>query len=265
MPPTTNADLVYNVTSFGVNAPLEAALAGVALPQDVLSALGLLVKTDVTSAGGGFVLRTINLGLVATAAATATAQLLPGATKDGSPVAGLTLVGPGSGYAAPPYVRFANAVGDTTGKGAKGRAALNVASVTVSTPGSLYVAPTVKFVGGLGPKGVAATGTVLFALGAVTGVVVLTPGSGYTGVPAVVITDSAGSGAVATAVLQVSGLTLDAGGSGYQAAPTVTLLDAFKAYFPDGVNQTRALNNLFTVGLQKGSKLQVIAAAPIIT
>ena len=237
---TTNADLVYRASAFGPSAQLIAALGGVLLPNDVLSALGLLLKTDVTAVAGGAVVRTINLGLVATAAATVTARLQPGANASGSPVTSLTLVSAGSGYAAPPYLRFVNAAGDTTGKGAKGRALLDVASVTVTAPGSLYVAPTVAFVGGLGPRGVAATGTVSIALGAITGITVVTPGSGYTGVPTVVITDSAGSGGAATAVLQVSGVVLDAGGNGYQAVPTVTVLDAFKAYFPDGVGQIPA-------------------------
>jgi len=141
-----------------------------------------------------------------------------------------------------------------------------VETVTLGAGGNLYAGPTVTLVGGLSPTGVAATVTATFVPGgAITGFTVVTPGSGYVGIPTVVITDPLGSGATGTAVLQVAGLTLTNGGVGYQAAPTVAIVSLFKVLFPDGANQAAALKNLFTTGLEKTTILQIVADAPVIT
>ena len=260
--PTANAALVYRTSVFANGAAIAAVLGAAPLNTAILGAFGLLLKTDVTVAG----VRTVNLGLVPTVAATATAQLQPGATPSGSPVVGLTLTAPGSGFSAVPPVVITNAAGDTTGKGAKARASLDVASVTLGAGGNLYAGPTVALVGGLAPGGVAATVTATFVPGgAITGFTVVTPGSGYNGIPQVVITDPLGAGATGTAVLQVATLTVTNGGVGYQAPPTVLIESLFKMLFPDGPNQRAPLNNLFTAGLQEATLLQIVADAPVIT
>jgi hypothetical protein len=80
----------------------------------------------------------------------------------------------------------------------------SVASVAVSTAGTLYdAADTVAITGG-GGSGATATLTVDGGTGAITGVTVDTPGSGYTSTPSAVITTSTGSSAVLDVTLSTN-------------------------------------------------------------
>lgn len=78
-----------------------------------------------------------------------------------------------------------------------------VQSVTIATSGSGYVNPTVSFTGG---GGSGATGTVQFANGQISGVIITNPGMNYTAAPTVVFSDSVGTGAVATANIDANSL-----------------------------------------------------------
>jgi hypothetical protein len=72
-----------------------------------------------------------------------------------------------------------------------------------------------------------ATGLALFAAGAVTAVLVMFPGFGYTAPPLVTITGGGGAGAKAVATIKqgrVSAITVTAGGAGYTATPIVTIV-----------------------------------------
>ncbi len=69
-----------------------------------------------------------------------------------------------------------------------------------------------------------AAGTATIAGGAVTGVTVTNPGSGYTSAPAVTFSGGGGSGAAGTATIAggaVTGVTITNPGSGYTSAPAV--------------------------------------------
>ena len=85
------------------------------------------------------------------------------------------------------------------------------------------------------PAGTQARGHVTTdANGAVTGVVVDTPGTGYSSAPGVTIHDgtvanpinNAGAGASATATINVLSVGIDTVGAGYTSAPTVSINDA---------------------------------------
>jgi hypothetical protein len=276
MPPTSDAALVNSSTTFGNTAAVDIAIAAPPLPLTALTALGLLVKSDLTSAAA----RTTHLGLVPTTSATATAQLLPGVngTTEGSPVGGLTLTAKGSGYVAPPVVQFTGGAGTVSASegieiplvSAAGVAFLDVLSVTVTGTGSGYTAPVVSFVGGLSlngrTPGVAATATATVGGGgAITGIVVTSPGSGYTSPPTVIVTDPTGTLATFTAVMAVGSLLLTRAGRGYVSPPTVTLVPLFKAFFPDGPNQAAPLKNLLTTGIRVGALTSIQAAPPVLT
>ena len=71
-----------------------------------------------------------------------------------------------------------------------------VTSIAMVNGGSAYTAPVVTITGG-GGTGATATATVVG--GAITGITITYPGSGYTSAPTVTITDPTGSGALATA------------------------------------------------------------------
>lgn len=260
---TSNAELVYTAKAYVPANTLNAAMEAYELPQATLTCMGLLLSSDSTTAG----VRTINLALVPTVAATATAQLNPGGgAPSASPVFSLTLTGAGSGYAAPPVVSIVPASGDSTGNGAKARATLNLASVSVTSEGSGYVVPIVEFVGNLAPNGTPATATATVVGGMITGIAVTSPGSGYTGIPQVLILDpGGGTGAEATAVMQVGSLVLTNPGKAYSAAPTVVLTPLFKSQWPDGSNQAQPLAGLFLPGISKTSLAQVVASPPVIT
>jgi FtsP/CotA-like multicopper oxidase with cupredoxin domain len=106
--------------------------------------------------------------------------------------------------------------------------------VVVTAPGQSYsVAPTVKFSGGTckdnNGNGQLAFPAATASLNGVTGLNLLTGGTGYNTVPTVRITPAAGgggAGAVAQAVITggvVTGVYITNPGSGYLQAPTVTI------------------------------------------
>ena len=88
----------------------------------------------------------------------------------------------------------------TTEGGSKG-----VASVTVSNGGSSYTtAPTVTFTSPEDSSGETAEATAVIESGAVIGIIVTKPGSGYALIPGISFSGGDGSGAVATAVLSAT-------------------------------------------------------------
>jgi hypothetical protein len=112
------------------------------------------------------------------------------------------------------------AVGTVTNSTAEGVAVLSggtVASVTVTNGGYYSGTPTVTFSGG---GGTGAAGTANMTNGAVTSVTITTPGSGYTGAPAVLfseaqtfigtLTESANGGGGTTQVLTSQGTSTEA-------------------------------------------------------
>ncbi len=272
--PTATATLVYTVTTTapGISSGfLGAQMGKCPLPQRLLDRIGALVISD-TVAGPT---RTIVLGLVPTAAATATAARFPG-DPTGSPIDTLTLTAPGSGYAAPPDVVITDLppasppmtgggfAPRSYGVGAKANAQLDVGSLVLGLGGGYTSAPTVTIVGGFGPKGgVAATATATFGGGTVTGLTLVTHGSGYVSVPTVVFSGGGGTGATATAVLELSGLTLLNPGK-YYINPQVELRSHFKMLFPDAGDQRAPFWNLIKTQIERYIASPVFAADPVI-
>ncbi|MDR6954120.1 phage tail sheath protein FI [Ancylobacter sp. 3268] len=137
-------------------------------------------------------------------------------------VASIAVGTAGSDYAEAPAISF------TGGGGGAGAEAVSTITkgikITLGAGGTGYtVAPTVV-IEAPPTGGVQATATATVAAGAVTGITVTNPGSGYINPPAVSFS-GAGTGAVATAVLsgRLTGIVLTKNGYGYAAAPTVVI------------------------------------------
>ncbi len=78
------------------------------------------------------------------------------------------------------------------------------------------------------PNGVVPTATATMASGVVTGITLVTPGSGYTSAPTVTILDANAvnpTAATAVATIGIGQIDVTAGGLGYSSAPTVAILD----------------------------------------
>jgi hypothetical protein len=267
------ATLVYTVQVLGASkGDIANALAAVALPIDTLAAFGVKVNSDSTAAGPP-VTRTIVLGLVPTVDASATIVRFPGSSR--SPVESVALGLHGSGYVFQPDIVIGYAV-DATGRppgfGATAVCFLDVLSIGLAGPGdstgTLYaVPPPVTIVGGLSPKGVAATAHATVAAGSLTGIVVDTPGSGYVSLPFVKIGPPGvgGTQAHATASMEVGELILLGGGQEY-LGPTIFFRPRFKGMFPDAhpFSQAAPFRQLFTTIIGRQLCCPVVASAPLI-
>ena len=109
-----------------------------------------------------------------------------------------------------------------------------------------------------------ATATATLTSGAVTGLTITNPGTGYT-TPVVTITGGGGTGATATATLTsgaITGLTVTAGGSGYTSAPIVTIAGAITRgtararaieYVSGPLNTAAAIYKLYLFDIQMNS------------
>lgn len=233
------ASLVYKVPQGGASlATLAAAVAAVPIPVDVFQALGLRVVSDATVSGPP-VARTVNVSLLPAVGGTATASVL-GSEPTGSPVTAIAVGVAGSGWVAPPGVVIADTLGTGQGAAAKafldvGTIAINHTGGSYGpntfavaygglppgngsagqtgilyqevlradmTAGGVGYSPktTVAFVGGLSPRGRAATGSVQLVGGVVAGIVMDDEGDEYLAAPQIVITDPTGGGSGATAV-----------------------------------------------------------------
>lgn len=259
---TTTATLVYTVARyFDTGASLDAQIAAVPIPPYVYTLYGLRFVSDATVSG----VRTIVLGTGPISAAAAAAKL--GGGSEGSGVAAVNLgVGTdGIGYTVPPLVTLTPAAGDG-GSGAQASAVMGVARIDVLAGGSGYVAPVVTLSGGLAPNGapVAATASATVVGGAITAITVITNGAGYTTLPEITITDSAGSGATALAQLGLVSITVTAPGRGYASPPTVVITPLFQKLFPTAALQQFALSQLMTSAIQRLALVQVTATAPVI-
>ncbi|MFA5787843.1 MAG: hypothetical protein WDA71_12835, partial [Actinomycetota bacterium] len=212
--PLTLPDAVVDIAGDGTGAKATATVGG----------NGVITGIRVTYPGSGYTAATVSItGSGTGAAATATV------TASGV-VTGITVNTPGSGYTLPAVtITGGGATTDATATALGG-----VDAVTVTNGGSLYSQnATVDFDMPDDPNGVQATGSVTVdANGVVTGVTVVSPGSGYLTPPGVAIHDGArwqpqgtGTGATATATLLIASVVLDTFGAGYTSAPTVTITD----------------------------------------
>lgn len=152
-----------------------------------------------------------------------------------------------------------------------------VVAVTVQNPGRGYIR-TPKVViydpgGGSGAKvsaqmgaGTPATVLPVAPFGVVTGLTIVTPGSGYVRAPRVLILDATGLGATARVTMGVGAITLIDRGHGYSAAPTVTLVPLFKSFYPDPdlVAQAKPFWTLMETAIGLACISPVVSTPPLV-
>ena len=192
-----------------------------------VGASGAITSITVTSGGRGYSSAQVQIVGPGTGAA-AKATIV----RKGSVVL-VTVDAPGSGYTAP-TVSFS---GGGPGSGAVATAYGGVDQVTLLNPGGGYTMPTVDFDLPDGPDGVQARAHVDWddTTGAILGVVIDEPGSGYSTAPGVVIRNGTifaplplndgGQLASATATLSINSIVLNEFGADYNQAPSVTISD----------------------------------------
>jgi hypothetical protein len=255
MATTVHVDYILSPQTWQTPATYAGQMNATAIPipEKVLSYLALVgvgVTSD-TTANGPPVDRTIVCTFAPTTPAAATILRVAG-DANGAPLDAktLTITNPGLLYFAPPIVEAIPQAGDTPLTPAELQAFLDVATVTITNAGNgHYVEATVAFEGGLrlDGQGVAATATATVSGdGHVASITLTSPGSGYIGVPTIVITDPTGGGAGATATceMQLGEILLLNPGAGYAHAPSLLVTPLFEALFPSSSAQVSALTNL---------------------
>lgn len=240
--PNTIVQYAATVT-VGPTAALVTQNAMLLIPLDLTlpQIYGLLPITDVIATSGTAVSRTVQTQMTPTITDAAGTPVVGG----GGSVTSVTMTNQGGLYGMPPVVTF---TGGNPTKPAQGIAQCQVRGCIALLGGSGYTgAAACKFVGGLAPGGVPATGTVTVALGAVTGIVMVTTGGPYLQAPQVVITDApgGGTGAEVVAGLSVASVLVTYGGLAYQTAPAAVFTPLFKQMVPDSAgnpNQAATLS-----------------------
>lgn len=256
--------LVYHIDATGAvsTAALQAKMAVVPVPPDLLRAFALRVTSDGTFTVGSIITRTIVLSFLPTAAATASANLVPG-DPSGSPVESVTVNGAGDGYVQPPAVVFPPPPNDVVPPAtALAKAYLECKSTLLSTGGTGYgstsILPLVTFVGGLPPADV---NNPPFAVNALS---LIKKGRRYTASAVVQFKGSLAPGghhAAATLTRDATGaitsVTLIDPGSGYLTIPDAFIFDPGNA--SGGVDPENAAE----VVVQPGSGTPATAHAAV--
>jgi len=234
--PLTMPDAQVVITGNGSGAEAVATIG----------ANGAITGITVTNGGSGY--STAKVDIVGSGTgATAKAIIV----KRGA-VTGVTLNNFGAGYTAPTVI-FSGG----SGSGAAATAYGGVDQVTVTGGGAGYTMPTVDFDLPDGPGGVQAQGHIATLaadgfegmVGGViqsNGVIVDSPGSGYSTAPGVAIHNGTlfdpipgATSATAETSLSISSIVIDSSGANYKTAPTVTINDTTGS----GATATAAIDN----------------------
>jgi hypothetical protein len=269
---TNTVACAYSLTAVGSLSATALQTGLVAVPVDMTlpNLYGMLYISDTSGISGQVVTRTMTFRTTPTSDASASTSLVPGDAV-GGPLDGVSLIGAGSKYAAPPLVTFA---GGTPDRPALAHAVMGVdpTGIIVIKAGSGYVAPTAAFQGPAGslvPGGTPATATVTTdGSGHITGLIVTSVGGPYLVPPTVVISDVSGSGAIVVAPLSVTGIVIDDPGNGFVVAPTPVFTPVFKQFFPDppvGNGQALSLGGFMQGVFQLALGTPVIAAVPVVS
>lgn len=177
------------------------------------------VSASIVSVGSGY--RQGDKLLASGGIGTASVEIEVLSVDSAGHIISFTITNPGL-YSVLPILVSNNTVGGS-GIGASWNFTMGVAAVSLLTGGSNYVAnPIVTFTGG---GGGGATGYATLDSGSVTGIVVSSPGNGYTSVPTANI--SGGTGATAVCNLtptSVQTINVIDGGSGYVTPPQVSIV-----------------------------------------
>jgi hypothetical protein len=242
------ADIAVDITGDGTGATATAAVG----------ADGAITGVTITSPGSGY-----TTASVAFPSANGSGALADAVITSSGAVTAINLTASGAGYSSP--VVTISGGGATTNATATAYGSLD--SLTLTNPGLGYTMPTVDFDMPDDPNEVQAKAHVTWdsATGAITGIVIDNPGSGYASAPNVVIrdgtifspintraaaraeaarsqvlnalnqgkssTDAANLAApivdaTASATIAIQSINLDTYGSGYTFTPTVTITDA---------------------------------------
>ncbi len=261
---TTQATCVYNVARGGLsNAALLAAVAAVVVPPDPLQALGIRLVSESTITSGNFAVRTS----IFSWAPVSNAALNNPSINANNQLNSLTVASAGSGYVLPPVVAIG--LGGPL-VNAKANAFLKVVSDSIVANGTGYSAATfATVVGQLAPsKSGARTAQLVLTIvgGAITAVSIVDAGSGYVGVPKVVITDpgvTPGSGGVVTVSMGVDEIQLVHPGEGFDVAPSLILIPAFEVMFPS--RRDRPFFNMLTTAISQAVMTPVKADMPVLS
>ncbi len=230
--PYTLPDVAVDIQGDGTGATATATVG----------ANGAITGVTITDPGSGYSFATIAFTGAGTGASADAVVTSSGA------VSAVQVDAPGAGYVHP-VVAFSGGAPDATAT-----AFGSVDALSLVDGGAGYHVPTVAFDLPDDPNGTVPTAHVLCAGDvegsppyctvpplpdgtpgevSITGIVLDTPGSGYTSAPGVAILDGTqfdpirpgGTGAVASATLSVQSIVLDTFGSGYTATPVVTVTD----------------------------------------
>jgi hypothetical protein len=135
-------------------------------------------------------------------------------------VVGFTVTAGGTNYTTLPTVTISGG----SGSGATGSARLRVKSLNLTSGGAGYTNGVGYALGFSGGLGAGAAGTFDVVGGAVTNLVLTSPGTGFFSPPAVSFPGAGGgAGAAATAVMEVYAIVVTGAGSGFRSVPGVTL------------------------------------------
>lgn len=240
----TQVAVRYEFTAVGrTPASLLALIAGVLIPPEIFTSLGLRVITDISDIAGNQVRRTLTLGFTPSAAPGATLVL-----NAANQVQAVTITAPGLDLIKPPILRASAFEALPGGKGQPlFRTFLDVQQVALDAGGTLFSAnPTGTFLGGLPPPPFRPPyGTANNPAACVRRIDVEDPGFGY---PAGTVVSLIGSGttiaAQATAVLDGFGrvLRIDVTdmGAGYLGVPQVMLTPPAGFTYPSTFQPAKA-------------------------
>ena len=214
--PLTQGNAPVTITGNGTGAKATATVGG----------NGQITAINVTNPGQGYTSASVSIGGSGSGAAAAAVIANGGAVTAITVDAGHN----GSGYTNPVVtISGGGATTDATATAYGG-----VDAVALTNAGTGYTAPTIDFDMPNDPAGTQARGHVTWdANGAITAVIVDTPGTGYSSAPGVIIRDgtvanpiNGGAGASATATINVLSVGVDTVGAGYTSAPSVAITDA---------------------------------------
>jgi hypothetical protein len=228
--PIATLDYTFNQEGGASVAALEAAMAAVLVPLDLLAAIGTRLSSDTTSnPSGAVVKRRVTVALSHVNVATAS----PVMSGDGTEVTSVSVTAAGSGYNALPVVKI---VGDAV-KPAVVRPFLKLVDSNIVQGGSGYAAPSIYFQGGLEIPQVDELGLLLRdgveTQGCVQGLTLVSGGRGYSTKAVVQFLCNLAPGGrfpVASLALDsrgaITGLLITDAGAGLLNVPEVVVYDS---------------------------------------
>ncbi|WP_345305805.1 multicopper oxidase domain-containing protein [Candidatus Villigracilis saccharophilus] len=227
--PQVLADAVVTITP-NVGEPDPGTIVAAEATASVDPRTGVISGVTITSPGTGYTLAP-NVAITSTTPGMPTTPAVANAEISLGVLSSITVDNVGFGYTAPAVTITGGTPNGGVCVDATAEAYGGVDSVFIADPGELYVIePIVVFGLPDDPNGIQAQGVADMVDGAITGVYVVNPGSGYKTAPTVRIDDGnnppvGGLPAVVTSTISVDRIDVTCGSAGYDTAPTVTITD----------------------------------------